>query len=102
MAKQAKDCIHVVALQAGRNALMAALESLNTKVTSTSVYETINKVAGFYEDCIEFNKNEKRDGFDCAACALEKLGETFSFEEWTREVMQEAIRNATNPFIKEM
>ena len=89
---EAKDCVHAVALKASRQAIVAVMESLNTKTTEPVVFDTIRQVDGFYRICLEDMAFEIESGFMCPSCALEPLSVSkFSFEVWTRNVTVQAI-----------
>jgi hypothetical protein len=95
---EAKDCVHVVALNASRKTIVAVLESLDTKTTSTKVFDGVRTIGAFYKECLDFIAQEKDDGFPCVSCALEPLSSEFSFEVWSTNVTLEAIGRATATF----
>jgi hypothetical protein len=88
---EAKDCKHAVALKASRQAIVAVMESLDTKVTATTVFDAIRQVDGFYKICLEEMALEIDSGFMCPSCSIEVLGPDYSFEVWTKNVTTQAI-----------
>lgn len=88
---ETKDCIHAVALKASRQAIVAVMESLDTKTTSAVAFDTIRQVDGFYRICLEDRELEIDAGFMCPSCSLEVLGPDYSFEVWTKNVTTQAI-----------
>jgi hypothetical protein len=90
---EAKDCVHVVALNASRKAIVAVRESLDTKTTHAKVYDTLRQVDGFYEIALAQMKREQ-----CAQCWRENSfpsacqeHQSLSFAVWTNQLTVEAI-----------
>ncbi len=95
---EAKDCVHVVALNASRKTIVAVRESLDTKTTDAKVYDTLKQVDGFYEIALAQIKQEQEKGYPCAHCWRENSfppgwheHKNLSFEYWTNQLTVEAI-----------
>ena len=88
---EAKDCKHAVALKASRKAILAITESLDTKTTATTVFDTIRNVDSFYRECLDLMTHEQDEGFSCLACSLEPLSAEFDFAVWSANITAEAI-----------